>query len=79
MDVKTALADLTAQVKATTDAEKSAVLVINGIAQRIADAAGDPVAIEALVTELKSSADTLGAAVVANQEPAPPPPPLPTA
>jgi len=61
---------LTAQVKANTDAEQSAVLLINGIADRITAAAGDPKQVKALTEQLKASATTLAAAVAANTQPA---------
>lgn len=59
---------LTTQVKANTDAEASAVLLINGFSARLdaAIAAGNPQALTDLSAELKTSADTLAAAVVAN-------------
>lgn len=60
------LSPLTAQVQASEDVEASAVVLINGIAQRIADAGTDPVALQALQDSLKTSADTLSAAIVAN-------------
>jgi len=70
------LDDLAAQVKANTDAEASAVIVLNGIAARIAAAVQAAIANGATaeelapvsdeVTALKSSADALSAAVVAN-------------
>lgn len=58
--------DLTAQVKANEDAEQSAIILINGIAARIAAAGTDPAALKALTDSLKSSGDALAAAVVAN-------------
>ena len=61
---------LEAQVKASTQVEASAVLLIQGIAAQLADAAGDPVKIAALETELRQSADSLAAAVLANTVPA---------
>lgn len=63
-----ALTDLQAQVQKTTEVETSAVTLIQGIAQKLADAiaAGDPAALTALQTELATSADALAAAVVAN-------------
>jgi hypothetical protein len=57
---------LTTQVKANTDAEASAVILLNGLAAKIAQIATDPVAVKALSDELKTSADALGAAIVAN-------------
>ena len=59
---------LTAQVTANTDVENSALLLIQGIAQKLADAiaAGNPAALTALQAQLKTSADALAAAVAAN-------------
>lgn len=57
---------LTAQVKANSDTIDSALLLINGIADRITAAGVDPVALDSLVTELKSKDEVLSAAVVAN-------------
>jgi hypothetical protein len=61
-----AIAALTVQVTANTDAEASAVGLIQSLAALIAANAGDPVAVAALAAQLKTSADALGAAVVAN-------------
>jgi hypothetical protein len=73
-----ALAALAAQVKANTDAEASAVIVMNGFAARVDAAvhkaladnpglqASDLQAITDETTAMKSSADALAAAVVAN-------------
>jgi hypothetical protein len=64
------LDDLTAQVKQTTTVEASAVLLINGIATKlaalVANGTVDPAAVSALSNELKSSADALSAAIAAN-------------
>lgn len=67
---------LAAQVKANTDAEDSATLLINGITARIQAAVDKAMANGATAAELapvtdeiaamKTSADALGAAVVAN-------------
>ncbi len=67
---------LAAQVKANTDAEASAVLLINGIAARIQTAVDAAVAggataaelapVQAEVDALKKSSDDLAAAVIAN-------------
>jgi len=57
---------LTTQVKANTDAEESALVLINGIAARIAAAGTDPAALSALTSSLKTDADKLAAAVLAN-------------
>jgi glycerol-3-phosphate O-acyltransferase len=60
------LDDLTVQVKANIDAEASAVTLIQGIAAQLLAAAQDPAKIVALSSTLKTSADALAAAVVAN-------------
>jgi chromosome segregation ATPase len=57
---------LTAQVKATDDAEQSALVLINGIAARLAAAGTDPAALNALAADLKTNSDALAAAVTAN-------------
>ena len=57
---------LTDQVKKNTDAEASAVVLIQGLATQIASLKNDPVALLQLSDQLKASADALGAAVVAN-------------
>lgn len=65
---------LTDQVHANSNAVDSAVVLINGIADRITAAVKvehdkdviDPAALDALTTELRAKAATLGAAVVAN-------------
>lgn len=58
--------NLTAQVKANSDVLDSAIILINGIADRITAAGVDPVKLNALTTELKAKDDLLSAAVVAN-------------
>lgn len=65
-DMKTELANLTQQVQANTDAEAAATQLINGIADRITAAAGDPAQVTLLASQLKTSAAQLSAAVVAN-------------
>jgi hypothetical protein len=64
------LDDLTAQVKATDDAQQSALVLINGIADRLAAAGTDPVKLAALTADLKTNSDALAAAVTANTPPA---------
>lgn len=66
------LSALTAQVKANTDLEASAVQLIQGLAAQLAAAATDPAAVAALATQLKTSADSLAAAITANTPAAPP-------
>lgn len=65
--------DLTAQVKSNTEVLNSAVVLINGIADRITAAGVDPQKLAALTTELKSKDEELAAAVLANTPPAPTP------
>ncbi len=60
------LTTLTAQVKANTDAEASAVTLLQGLSDLIISLKNDPVALDALAAQLKTSGDALAAAVVAN-------------
>lgn len=60
------LSGLTAQVTANTDVEASAVTLLNGLAAQIAQLKTDPAALQALSDQLKNSADSLSAAIVAN-------------
>jgi len=62
---------LTAQVTANTDAEASAITLIQGLAAQIAAASGDQAAVDALAAQLKTSATALAAAIVANTPAAP--------
>mgnify|MGYP001312214451 CR=1 FL=1 len=71
--IMTDLTALTAQVQANTDIEQSAILLIKGLADQIAAAGSDPIAIADLVTKLKVSATALAAAIAANTPVAPPP------
>ena len=64
---------LTAQVSANTAVVDSAVVLINGIADRINAVKTDPAALTALVSSLKSEDDVLAAAVAANTPAAPAP------
>jgi len=75
------LGALAAQVQANVDAEASAIIVLNSIAQRVQSAVDTALANGATEAELapvieqvnalKSSADALGAAIVANTPSAP--------
>jgi hypothetical protein len=64
--------DLTAQVNQTTTVEASAVLLINGIAAKLAalveSGTVDPAAVSALSSQLKASADAMSAAIAANTQ-----------
>ncbi len=57
---------LTAQVTRMTNVSASAVTLITGIAARIEAAKSSPVQVQALADELRTDADRLSAAVVAN-------------
>lgn len=57
---------LTAQVKANTDLEASAILLIRGIAAQLLAAKEDPAKIAALSAELNASAAALSQAVTEN-------------
>lgn len=60
------ISELEAAVKANTDVIASAVILINGISQKLHDAGTDPEKLAALTSELTSSRDALAAAVAAN-------------
>lgn len=60
--------NLTAQVKANSEAIDSAVVLINGIADRIQAAGVDPAKLTALTDELRTKDQALSEAVVANTE-----------
>lgn len=62
---------LTAQVAANTAVEQSAVTLIQGLAAQIAANTGDPAKLTALASQLKTSADSLAAAITANTPAAP--------
>jgi uncharacterized protein YoxC len=66
-----AIDDLTAQVAANTSAEDSAVTLLNELAAMLAAAGTDPAKLAALQTDLKTHADALAAAIVANTPAAP--------
>jgi len=57
---------LTAQVKANTDAEQSAILLLTQLSALIKQNATDPAALNALAAELNTSAAALAAAITAN-------------
>jgi len=57
---------MASQVQANSDAIDSAIVLINGIADRITAAGVDPTKLQALTTELQSKDAALAAAVVAN-------------
>lgn len=65
---------LTTEVSETKTVVASAVTLIEGLAQQIRDLKDDPVALEALATELDATTNALAAAVAANTPPVEPPP-----
>lgn len=69
-EIMTKLQDLQAAVQAEDTVIASAVTLINGIAQRIADAGTDQDALDALTTDIQNQAASLAAAVTANTVPA---------
>ena len=72
-----ALSDLATQVSATTSAEQSAVVLLEGLSKRLSEAASDPAKVEALSAQLKASSDRLAAAILENTPAAPNAPPAP--
>ncbi len=66
VEIMADLSGLTAQVKANTDVEASAITLLNGLAAQLAAAATDPAKVQDLANQLKTSADALAAAIVAN-------------
>jgi hypothetical protein len=58
--------ELKVQVEANRTVAQSAITLINGIADRIAAAGGDPVKLAELTASLKADDDALAAAVTAN-------------
>ncbi|HEY5985736.1 MAG TPA: hypothetical protein VIV12_05030 [Streptosporangiaceae bacterium] len=63
---------LAAQVQKNTDAEASAVTLLNTLSDLIRSSAADPAKVTALADSLKASSDALAAAIVANTPAAPP-------
>lgn len=64
---------LTTQVTANTDAEASAIQLLNNLHALLVAAGTDPAKLAALATTLKTSQDALAAAIVANTPAAPAP------
>jgi len=65
----TELDGLVAQVKTNTDIVQSAILLVQGLAQKIADlaaAGGTPAQFADLAAQIKASDDALAAAIAAN-------------
>lgn len=69
----TTLDELIAQVTKNVSAEASAVTLIKGLADEIAQAGGNPPKLAELTAQLKASADALAQAITANTPAAPPP------
>ena len=62
------LDELKVQVAASVSVETSAVVLIQGLAEKLAAAATDPAAVQALAESLKQSAGALAAAVAAGTQ-----------
>ena len=62
------LADLQSKVTASGDATDAAVILLNGLKEKLdaAIASGDPVALQALSDSLGTNTDELAAAILAN-------------
>ncbi len=60
------LSALQAEVEQQTAVVQSAITLINGLAQQLRDAAGDPAAVQALADQLDASTQALADAVAAN-------------
>lgn len=71
------LDDLSAQVEQNNTVLGSAIVLINGIADRIKAAGTDPTKLAQLTADLKAKDDELAAAVAANTPTPPTPPPAP--
>ena len=65
-DIMANLQALQAAVEKEKAVTQSALTLIQGLAQKIQDASGDQAALDALVAELNTQADSLAAAVSAN-------------
>lgn len=64
---------LAQQIQANTDAEASAVTLLNQLSALLAASKNDPAKIQQLSDQLKASATALAAAIVANTPAAPTP------
>lgn len=60
------LDEVKAEVARNTEVDKSAIVLLNGLSEKIAALANDPVALKALAAELRGSSDELAAAIVKN-------------
>jgi len=60
---------LKAQVAATTTVEQSAIVLIQGLHDRLVAAGTDPVQLGQLATDLKTGTDALAASITANTGP----------
>jgi predicted RNA-binding Zn ribbon-like protein len=66
---------LTAEVAENSDAQASAIALIEALAEEIAAASGDQARVDALASQLSDATDALAAAVVAGTPAAPAEPP----
>lgn len=66
---------LTTEVSENTSVIESAIVLIEGLAQALRDAAADPAAVNALADRLDAQSNALASAVAANTPTPPEPPP----
>lgn len=69
--IMTDLTGITAQVTETTTIERSAIVLLNGLADKLAEAGTDPTKLAELQTALKANSDDLAAAITKNTPAAP--------
>lgn len=69
------LTDLKNKVEQGITVQQSAITLLNGISQKLKDAAEDPDAVRALAAEVEAGSAALSAAVVANTPASTEPPP----
>ena len=62
---------LEAEVARNTTVDASAIALLDGLAQQLQDAKNDPAAIQAIVDQMRTSSDSLAAAVSRNTPAAP--------
>lgn len=66
--MSTELENLKAQVSASVDVQESAIILISGLAAKIAELKDDPVALQALADSLVAEKGKLAAAIEANTQ-----------
>jgi hypothetical protein len=71
VNVTQELQSLTEEVSRNTAVDQSAIQLLNGLAEKIEAIKQDPIALQALASDMRASSDALAAAVVANTPAAP--------